>query len=269
MNLHCIPVTSLFEINRESFDGRSMEQYKTWLRQTITLFPSLVVFHDGCIDELEFPDVLLVEVDKSQLEIFKLKSQVEMLLRSGFGNTRDITFRIADYSLIQYAKFEFLSRAIQITEAKSALWIDAGISRFFSQIKMVAVLESSSMRLIDLDFQAVFEVDIRNNLSLSPLGISRSLPGTCHRVFSGTSFWVNGDSCKKLQELVFEEAKKWLNLNKWDNEQVMLRNLLPLTDIKVLYVPQKKETGTVARHFEKFGSIKSRFLSELIKKNLL
>ena len=88
-------------------------------------------------------------------------------------------------------------------------------------------------------------------------------------LFSGTSFWVNAKSCQNLHGLIADEAENWLKDDKWDNEQIMMRNALPISDLKILYLPQRKETGTVARHFDSISSRKQRFFSNLIERNLL
>lgn len=269
INLSCVPVTSLFDINRKSVDGRDIRQYKIWLKKTIDLFPNVLVFHDGCLEEKEFPNANLLRLKKNELAIFKYVSEVEQLIKKGYGNRGDITFKIAEYSLIQYSKFELLARAVENSGAHSALWVDAGVSRFFHDFSKMSNLEENSIRLIESNIDMVVEVDVRNNISIFPPGIFRSVPGTCHRVFSGTSFWVNGKSCRKLVDLIDKEAEKWLTDDMWDNEQIMMRNALPTSGLKILYLPQRKETGTVARDFNSAPSRKHQFLSTLIEKNLL
>lgn len=269
LDLLCVPVTSLFEIDRESVDGRKISEYKAWLKNTIELFPNVLVFHDGCLDDEEFPDTKLLRINKDELKIFTFKHKVDQLIRTGYGNRGDITFKIAEYSLIQYAKFELLARAVQLSGAKSALWIDAGISRFFPNYSKMQSLEKNSTKLINSNFDVVVEVDLWNNISIFPPGILGFEPGTCKRVFSGTSFWVNAKSCQKLHELIAEAAEQWLREDRWDNEQIMMRKAFPISDLKILYFPQRKETGTVARQFEGVASRKHQILSALIKKNLL
>lgn len=268
-DLFCVPVASLFDIDRESVDGRRISQYKAWLKKTIDLFPNVLVFHDGCLNEEEFPDTNLQRLTKDELRIFTFKARVEQLIKKGYGHSGDITFKVPEYSLIQYAKFELLTRAIEFSGAHSALWIDAGVSRFFSDFSRMPSLEKNSVKLIDSKIDMVVEVDVWNNISIFPPGILNSEPGTCHRVFSGTSFWVNAKSCRNLHGLIDDEAEKWLRDDKWDNEQIMMRNALPISDLKILYLPQRKETGTVARHFDSISSRKHRFFSNLIEKNLL
>ena len=72
-----------------------------------------------------------------------------------------------------------------------------------------------------------------------------------------------------LQNEISSGLEKWHNLGVWDNEQVMLRNILPMSNIRTLYIPQLTGTpGAVARTLRS-GRVANHVLSSFVLHFLL
>ena len=253
MNGVCQVYTSLFNIEREKVDGRSIIQYQEWLRKTLDIFPSILVFHDGTCSDMNLPTQNLILVDKKNLEAFSYREKVIELLKVFKPIApQDVTFNLPDYSLVQFSKFELALMAHRHSNAQSVLWVDAGISRFLhsprkSSKKTFYRFEKQSKKLLEHQISMVLEIDIFNNFIIKELKLAQSEIGSCRRVISGTSFWMNSQYLSELNTIISREIRNWLNLGIWDNEQVLLRNVISkLSNIK--FVPQIfAETGGVAR----------------------
>jgi hypothetical protein len=242
------PVTALFDINRESVDGRTLDLYRIWLEKTISIFPDVIVFHDGSCDSVQKKVGNFIKLDKQQLWAFQQLDKLLQLLRDFRPLAlEDITFKNPLYGLLQFSKFEFLSRASVDFPAHSFLWIDAGISRFLNHNLDLDNLEGNASRLLENNIDYSFEIDLRNNLSCVPFGIRDSVPGTCKRVISGTSFWINSLEVNKISEIIRQGIVSWVKEGIWDNEQVMLRRVLPILPHVNYVVNWSKPTGSVAR----------------------
>jgi len=260
------PYTLLFDIGRSEIDSRGIDQYISWLRETISIFAGIVVYHDGCLDSIDFPLTDVRRINRNVLEVFQRLSLVAQVLDFFEPVAKnDITFKLPAYSLTQYAKFELGKNLIRSDNLESALWVDAGISRFLSGHLTKNELTSQSAKLIHKGYIACFEIDIWNNLKLFPPKILSSPIGTSRRVISGTSFWFTRNFIESLDKVLMEEIDNWLALGIWDNEQVMLRHLLQKTEHKVKYVSQlRSPTGGVARKFIE-SEVMSRFNSKTIQ----
>lgn len=243
----CQPYTALFDIGRSNIDGRSVNNYLEWLKKTIEIFPNLMVFHDGSCDLIDFKSVNLIKISKDELETFGLKERVVQILNSYEPiSPDDITFKLVEYSLVQYAKFELAEKVLEISQSSSILWVDAGISRFISSEEK-SRFTSNVTNLLNTKTRMVLEIDLRNNFKLQNLTIQPSIVGSCRRVISGTSFWINSDFILELNYLIKSKLQEWIGAGVWDNEQVLLRNISPLKE-NILYIPQiYQRTGSVAR----------------------
>jgi hypothetical protein len=228
--------TALYNLDRVSIDSRSFSSYIEWLISTIELFPGIVVFHGGELDDYNFQNCNLVKVPLQSLDTLKMEIEVTSVLSEFKPHSpNDITFRLPMYSLLQFAKFEF-ARLLE-SPNESVMWVDAGISRFVDQIDL-ATLNKSTRQLLEHDVDAVFEIDIRNNLKVRNFTLSDSTIGSCRRVVSGGAFWIRTSYLEELCQKINEEMEGWLQCKVWDNEQVLLRKILPFISAKIVYVPQ-------------------------------
>ena len=269
MKLPCQTYTSLFDIGRSGIDGRTLDHYKKWLKSTIENFPNLIVYHDGSCDDLIGLDCNFQKVAKDTLRVFSYESAVKSIFEEFQPSSpNDITFKLPQYSLVQFAKFELGSKVIEDFDAQSILWVDAGISRFIKEPLVEDALKKSVDLMFMNEIDAAFEIDLRNNFNLKTWSISNSEIGSCRRVISGTSFWMDSRALGQFNQDVSTELENWLRAKVWDNEQVLLRNLLP-SQFKIHYIPQiTSETGSVARAFSKGGGRISKFVNARINQCL-
>jgi len=269
LKLPCQAYTGLFDIGRSDIDGRNLDQYRDWLRATIEYFPNLVVYHDGSCDELVGLDCNFQRIPKSSFKAFSYESAVSEILKEFQPSSpSDITFRLPQYSLVQFAKFELGSKVIEDFNAESILWVDAGISRFIEKTVTQDMLNQSADRMLMHGIDAAFEIDLRNNFNLKSWSIAKSQIGSCRRVISGTSFWIHSRILSEFNRKIYNELENWLSGKVWDNEQVLLRSLLPLK-FNIHYVPQiTGQTGGVSRSFSKGGGRISNFLDARINQCL-
>jgi hypothetical protein len=241
-----------------------MQNYIEWLKTTLKIFPNLIVFHDGSCDSLNLENSNLVKIPKFSLDTFKLKNKVSQILNN-FNpiSSDDITFKLVEYSLVQYAKFELGEKVLKFSDCSSVLWIDAGISRFMKSPR-INMLEVNVDNLLKHKIKMLLEIDIRNNFKWQNLSIKASEVGSCRRVISGTSFWINSDFLIELNYLIESRLQTWIQAGIWDNEQVLLRNLLPLNE-NICYVPQIfQSTGSVARRLSSEKLILRPWINRLI-----
>lgn len=260
--------TALFNINRESVDGRTLSQYKLWLAETVKLFPKIIIFHDGSIKRTDLPGntCKLVKIEKSNLPFFRLAKPLQKLLKVYHPQAKnDITFLLPTYSLVQYSKFSLAINAIEISKAKSLLWVDAGISRFIKHVSQDR-LERNSIQLLKKNYLMALEIDLKNNFNLKSR-LKNSEIGSSKRVVSGTSFWINALYVESLNIKICEMAHLWLNEGIWDNEQVMLRRLELWKDERIFLFDQGlAKTGQVANKLSNSNFNKLELLSSLFNK---
>ncbi len=240
--------SALYDIGREKIDGRMFKDYKMWLKKTTTIFPGMYIFHDGNLTDFENLDCYLIELPLSDLEIFKKLDLVTKILQKFKPiATSDITFKTPLYSLVQFAKFELAYHLRARIAFDSVLWVDAGISRFLEKVDHELLIYNSK-RLIDEGKETVFEIDLRRNIDLGKLSIKNPNVGTCKRVISGTSFWINNDFLNEFNYLVNSKLEEWIDSGVWDNEQILIRKLLAENQINSKYILQNRNlTGSVAR----------------------
>ena len=162
----------------------------------------------------------------------------------------DITFQLPEYGAVQFSKFELGTLAVELSNARSVLWVDAGISRFLRKEHVANTMNKQAQELISDEIDLVLEIDLRKNINFFNFKIKQSKIGSCRRIFSGTSFWINSFYLPRLNVKISSLMLDWLDKGVWDNEQVMLRHL-NFNDANLKFVIQgKNQTGNVARRFQ-------------------
>jgi hypothetical protein len=233
----CQAYTALFDVGRENVDGRSIAEYKVWLSKTCKLFPDIIVFHDGCLDSIENSDGHFVRLDLGSLRTFSLLPKLSAVLETFTPKAAaDITFRLPEYGLVQLAKFELAEKVFEMTNTDSVLWVDAGISRFVPVPLNVNNIQDFSRFLLKSHFDYFFEIDTRRNWNPLKMKLNRPGVGTSRRIVAGGSFWVRSRNIDALSTSIFNYAKSWVEAGIWDNEQILLRYLLPDIPGGKLYV---------------------------------
>lgn len=255
--------SALYDLNRASVDSRLFSSYVEWLKSTIELFPGMTIFHDGALDIYDLKNCILVNKPLLELETFKSLEGVDTVLKT-FNPTvpEDITFRLNSYALLQYAKFEFAT--LLSHDSESVMWVDAGISRFIDEVD-ISIITKNTQALLANYVDALFEIDVRNNLEITKLALSDSPIGSCRKVISGGSFWLSNDYVDIIYGVVKREILNWLRAGVWDNEQVMLRKILTSMPGKIIYIPQVRGVpGCVPRSTSNTKPKLYRLLAPLI-----
>ena len=262
----CQPFTALFDLSREQIDGRSIDDYREWLVQTCKIFPQTIVFHDGCLNEFSLPNSKLIKIEVGMLEAFQLREQLRLVLGTFIPESpQDITFQIPDYALVQLSKFELAEKVLATSNCSSVIWIDAGISRFYPTSEFKNDFQDFVHSDLVGEFDYFFEIDTRKNLNLTKLRLKKPAVGTCKRVVSGTSFWVSRRGAEELAEAALDCARNWLSRGVWDNEQLILRYVLPELKGKKLYIRQgRRKTGEVSRFMAKNNKRPNKLASRMI-----
>jgi hypothetical protein len=262
--------SSLFDIGRVQVDGRSISKYKIWLEKTIKIFPGITVFHNGTLNDCNL-DANLTYLDLTDLRFYQMLKKVSQVIKNiNITAKEDITFLLPAYSLVQLSKFEIANFIWESQKDLSLLWVDAGISRFINETSVSqASINDAISQLEHHNYQACFEIDLNRNINYKNFKIRNSEFGTCKRVISGTSFWLNSSLINGFYNDIHGYCEELINQNKWDNEQVILRNLIPYTSYNYNFrVQGKMETGSVARDFGSKNFKMNRRLSSAIRSRL-
>lgn len=264
--------TSLFDIGRDQVDGRRIESYLEWLARTIQLFPGIVVFHDGSCDALVSKTSQLVRVEKRDLGFYRFLPYVNQIFHEFTPQSpNDVTFKLPEYSLIQFSKFDLAQRVMQISEAESFLWVDAGISRFVDTNDSM-LLQKNASKLIRNEYDFAFEINLRKNINFRNFKINSPKPGSCGRVISGTSFWIQASAISTLLHEINALLESWKSNSLWDNEQVALRTLYESPshlNSSHFILQNLSKTGSVARKMGNSELIMNNHLDTLIRRRLL
>ena len=268
----CQPVTALFDISRDQVDGRTIDMYLEWLLKTISIFPDVLVFHDGTCDRISDLNSNFVKVDREILfESSLIENLKQIFVEMKIEALDDITFKTPTYSIVQFLKFQLLRESLYLRPALSYMWVDAGISRFIKPLSNPSALEHNSLSALKLGFKYIFEIDLKQNLDFTNLSVKKALPGTCKRIISGTSFWIDGQQVDAFNTIVDLKKREWQKLRIWDNDQVLLRNLATFLE-NVLYIRQgRNSTGSVARFLlnesAKFNTHQNLAINWLIRRD--
>ena len=150
-------VTSMYDIQRERIDGRSLINYKEWLYKTVqSLYDPVVLYLDPTLNwkndiiraRNSIGPMVIYELSFSQTMMWKYKQAITDVLNNPEFKQKqlhpnDITNLIPEYCMIQYNKFDFLDRTITANPFSSTVfsWMDAGISRFLNEKRYIHNLD--------------------------------------------------------------------------------------------------------------------------------
>ena len=149
-------VTALFNIDRESTDGRSWNEYLEWFEKTLSLkCPMFIYITEDLVSFVEErrlhsqTEICVQNLD--EIPYYHLKPQIESILNSDeyknkISDPSRIECQNPMYSIIQYSKFSWLKRAVEesIVSNKFYFWLDAGASRFFEHYNFEIPYPSSN-----------------------------------------------------------------------------------------------------------------------------
>jgi hypothetical protein len=135
-------VTALYDINRDNIDNRKFDEYINWIQKTLELNTNFIVFTESKVLPYlpKQKNIYIVETSLEEIPLFFLNDSIEKILSdkdylSKIDKPERIECRIPLYNIIQYSKFKWLQKAIDINYFNSDyfFWMDAGCSRFFNK----------------------------------------------------------------------------------------------------------------------------------------
>jgi hypothetical protein len=138
--------------------------------------------------------------------------------------SEDLTYRLPAYALVQFAKFDVLSRATELhPDATHIFWIDAGLSRFLGESSEVSFAYEPWLPSSGSVFLAITPRLLEDLRKGSPVLYA----GTCERLVTGEMFMLRSNKAKDIARRVYGYVEsEWLAHDKWDNEQVALGEIL-------------------------------------------
>ena len=133
-------VTALFDIQRELHDGRSVDEYLTYLGDILFNFSDVIVFHD-CIPQSyieRYPKAYFCHLGISELPLFAHLKDIKKV-NEKYSNypEADLVNKSDYYGIVINSKIHLLALAGKISKSPYLLWIDAGISRFNLKIRII------------------------------------------------------------------------------------------------------------------------------------
>jgi len=227
-------VTMVYDIGRASKDGRTVNDYVTWLNLTLRLPITFTVFLDPKIDASQIklkPGDNLVQMSFDELYPNRWRDRVTAICVDGHNIKAkdDLTYRLPAYALVQFAKFDVLSRSKTYQpDATHVLWIDAGISRFFDTPPEKVFFDYDYFSHLAAASTASLFLAITPRLAIHLREKSEATyVGTCERLATGEMFMIRADQSETVAHRVYDYVEQqWLVQNLWDNEQVALGEIL-------------------------------------------
>lgn len=175
-------VTAFFDIQRDKKgDGRTVEEYKSWIKHTLQLNCNLFI-----VTEEKFKDFFLenrnpsyntyiVIMEFKDLYFYKYYDLMKQIIESDeykkkIAYPTRVECVLPEYNIIQYSKFHCLKLAIDKNpfESENFFWLDAGASRFFSNIDISRQFPSESGLQLIKQSQDKFICQCRPDLDSYP-----------------------------------------------------------------------------------------------------
>jgi len=228
-------VTAFFDINRsQKGDGRTIEEYKEWIKRTLQLNCNLFI-----VTEEKFKDFFIENrnpaynacikiIDFKELHYYKYYNVMKTIIESEeyklkIDNPNRVECVLPEYNIIQYSKFHCLQMAIDVNLFQSDFffWMDAGCSRFFLDLdisKPYPGQETIQYMTMNPD---KFIIQKRPDLERYPIDENFIWKST--NLLYGTLFGGNPDILKQISALTEDVLQtKMLAKRNVNNEQLAL-----------------------------------------------
>lgn len=242
-NKFCL-VTALFNVNRENMvgnDGRKWGDYLEWFEKTLKIKTPIIVFVEDDLVEFveqrrEYPTKIITH-SVSEIPYYFLNDRIqEILSNEEYQQKIDAPHRIecqnSMYTVIQYSKFKWLEKAIEVNpfDSKYFFWIDSGASRHFedfdvgkefpSQETLSALDGVGKKFLMQLNMEFYPDIAYAETLGQEYLWDARAI--TCGSFFGG--------EIEAVKEVIADVDNIWVNQmignGLVNNEQIVLAYLL-------------------------------------------
>ena len=229
--------TAFFDINRaEKGDGRTIDEYKCWIKQTLQLNCNLFV-----ITEEKFKDFFMENrpkeynmfikiIDFKDLHYYKYYDRMKEITESNYfkqkvAHPNRVECVLPEYNIIQYSKFHYISMAIEENPFKSDFffWMDAGASRFFYDIDIHKPFPSEKGIQIIKNNSNFFIAQNRFDLDAIQHTIDDNFVWKSDNLIYGGMFGGNPNIIQLISQKVENVfLEKMLNNNNMNNEQLAL-----------------------------------------------
>ena len=142
----CTFVTSLININREQYDGRTFQEYISWFLHTITIPAPMIIYCEPVLVNIvhsirgSLPTKIIAQNLQTCPLGWSLPFIQDILTSENFRQKmkypNDLTNKCAGYAAVTNSKYAWLLNAMDANPFKTDLffWIDAGLSRFWTHI---------------------------------------------------------------------------------------------------------------------------------------
>lgn len=227
-------VTALFDINREKKgDGRKISEYLDWFKKTLKLNCNFFIvteekFHQFILDNR--PKEYNTHIKINTLEnakYYKYFDRMKEILDSEEYKKRiaypnRVECRLPEYNIIQYSKFGWLEDCMDINpfNSKYFFWMDAGISRFFLNVKIENFYPGKKGNKFIEENLNKFLIQKRHDLE--KYIINENFIWGAENLLKGTMFGGNKKIILKISELVEKKFLKLLENKQVNNEQLVL-----------------------------------------------
>ena len=222
-------VTALFDIGREKYDGRSIENYLDWFAKTLQLNCEFVVFTEDKFKDFVFehcPSATVIIQKLEEIPYYELNDTINRIIhsaeyRSKMLDTDRIECNLSLYNVIQYSKFGWLSHTMnRFPDYDRFFWMDAGCSRFFEDVDISKPWPAKNI----LDDKVI----IQNNVNFNWLfpSLSDEYIWSNQSIVVGTLFGGSRGSVSKLIDNIKMFLARILSKNIINNEQFALAYIL-------------------------------------------
>jgi hypothetical protein len=235
-------VTGFFEFGREELDGRNSQFYLNELKKLLHAYPNAFVYHNFLDSsfQLNFPTVNFCYIELSSLPLSKYYSEIAAAIGK-IGEDcpkKDLVHRVPEYGIVINSKLHLLNRASLETQSEFMIWIDAGISRFFTEDELAQW--RINLPRLNPSIDGIFQIDIRNWLRQIELRFPPSKWiefNSSTRVISGGIFVLRRVMSNSFSQEFDKILLERLSRGAWDTEQMFFFYLLKKFNIK--YAIQK------------------------------
>ncbi len=230
-------VTSLYDINRSTLDGRTWDEYLEWFAKTLQLKSPMVVFVDRNLvdfvkDNRKDLPTKIIEQKLEEIPYYHLKDKMDSIIeskeyKSKITDPNRIECKSSLYNIIQYSKFKWMETAIDENyfDTEYFIWVDAGLSRFFYDLNtnkpypgnnaLESLLEIKDKVLIQVQLSYYPDLSYAETLTESYLTDNRSY-------IMGGMFGAGKDGIKNLCPIIDQILDKMISNNFINNEQIAL-----------------------------------------------
>jgi hypothetical protein len=223
-------VSAFFDINRDiKGDGRTIDEYKKWIKETLKLNCNLFIITEEKfrnLFETNNPNHFLKIINFKDSYYYKYYDEMKKILENDeykkkITHPNRVECKLPEYNIIQYSKFHYLDIAIKENPFNSEyfFWLDVGASRFFYNLDL-SIKFPNNMSLINNNKNKFF-VQQRNDLQY--YNINDNIVWDSVNLIYGTMFGGNKTIIEKISKIIEKIfTEKMLANNNVNNEQVAL-----------------------------------------------